>query len=467
LKKIKHWFIGELLAKTEDVFEKAKIELVFNFSVFFMVLGLLFYGNLIANGLWYHFYMITFGIFALASIPFILKYKQSLRMAANWYVIQQTITSTISLGIQEFKPDMSGPLWTLSFIIFVIFIFGVRQGLPRLIPFILLFLATVYLSSNNIIIDLGIPDDQQLPNQPFVTLIPFYLCFYLIIVFVRTNTVAQIQIKEKTAEINLKNKEITDSINYAKRIQKAVLPIDNVIEKALPNSFVLFKPKDIVSGDFYWFHQLDENSSIIICADCTGHGVPGAFMTVVGCNLLNNIIIENKVHQPKDILKTLDEHISSTLKQDQQTGHYVPDGMDLTLLKINKIENEFILCSAKRPTLVYQNGKLEEIRGNKFSLGGIRSDIKSFEEIIFPYKKGDAVYLYTDGYVDQFGGPANKKFMTKRFKETVSQLLTKPIAEQKVILDIKIENWKNWVDQQRVINEYEQTDDIQVIGIQF
>lgn len=160
-------------------------------------------------------------------------------MAGNAYVIQQTITSTISVLIQEGKPDMSGPLWTMSFIIFILFIFGVKRGLLRLLPFISIFIAILVLQTKNIVLDLGIPDSQQLPNQPFVAMVPFCLCVYLIIVFMRTNGAAERKINEQKLLVETKNKEITDSIHYAKRIQDALMPNDIYIERAM---------KDLKSG---------------------------------------------------------------------------------------------------------------------------------------------------------------------------------------------------------------------------
>jgi hypothetical protein len=233
MNKMKKWFIGDYLDKTADVFAKARIELVYQYSVFFIILGLAFYGNLIANGLWYHFYIITFACLALIAVPFILKYKQNLTLAGNWFVIQQTIVSTVSVLIQEAKPDMGGPLWTMSFILFILFIFGVKRGFLRLIPFVLVFFFVLITGTLDTPLDLGIPDSQQLPNQPIVTLVPFSLCVYIVIVFIRTNSVAEKQIQEQKTLVVIKNKEITDSIHYAQRIQKSLLPTDKYIDRKI------------------------------------------------------------------------------------------------------------------------------------------------------------------------------------------------------------------------------------------
>ena len=233
MKKLKKWFIGDYINKTENVFEKARIELTYDYTLFFFVLGLVFYGNLISNSLWYHFYVVTFACLSLSIIPFILKYKQSLTMAGNWFVIQQTLVSFASVYVQEVKPDISGPIWTMSFIIFILFVFGVKRGLLRLIPFISIFIVIMYCHTNNIVFDFGIPQTMQLPNQPFVAMVPFCLCVYLIMVFMRTNGTAEKKIKEQKTLVETKNKEITDSIHYAKRIQDALMPNNNYIERTI------------------------------------------------------------------------------------------------------------------------------------------------------------------------------------------------------------------------------------------
>lgn len=231
MKKLKKWFIGDYLAKTENVFEKARIELMYDYTLFFFILGLTFYGNLVAGGQKYHLVIVTFAMLALPTTLLILKYKQNLKMAGNWYVIQQTLVSVCTVYVEEARPEMSGPLWTMSFIIFILFIFGPLQGLLRLIPFLSVFIAILAFKSLDIRLDFGIPDDQQLPNQPFVTLVPFALCVYLIIVFLRTNNKAEKQIQRQKEEVETKNAEITDSITYAKRIQMAIMSTEKNIEQ--------------------------------------------------------------------------------------------------------------------------------------------------------------------------------------------------------------------------------------------
>lgn len=263
---------------------------------------------------------------------------------------------------------------------------------------------------------------------------------------------------ENSKEIELKQKDITDSINYAKRIQYAVLPHEETIYRSIPLSFIFYKPKDIVSGDFFWFHELNRDEYILVCADCTGHGVPGAFMTVIGSSLLNQTVIDNKITKPSEILNELDKQINFTLKQQKDTDSSVQDGMDLSLIKVNKAKNQIILTSAKRPVVFVKNNELKEIRGNKFSMGGMRTGDKVFEEIELNYSEGDVLYLYTDGYADQFGGEKGKKYSSKRLRELFSETYKLNMNEQKQKIEKSIDSWKG---------SHEQVDDILVIGIKF
>jgi serine phosphatase RsbU (regulator of sigma subunit) len=266
----------------------------------------------------------------------------------------------------------------------------------------------------------------------------------------------KIQIKNK--EIEAKNKDITDSIHYAQKIQQAVLPIEENIQRSVPLDFILFKPKDIVSGDFYWFHEINSDEYIIIGADCTGHGVPGAFMTVIGSNILNHIIIENKVFSPGKIIKQLDERITTTLKQEKEKTIKVQDGMDCGVLYVNKSKKEFIYAGAKRSAYFISENVPSEIKSSKLSVGGLRSGEKNFEEVKMNYKPDDIIYLYTDGYADQFGGEKSKKYSTKRLKEDLLKINEESLAEQKNKLENNFMSWKN---------NLEQIDDVCIIGIRF
>ncbi len=297
--------------------------------------------------------------------------------------------------------------------------------------------------------------------SPVYSVIISFTLLAFIILFSRAYSYMQLQqsrILEKNKEIESKQKDITDSINYAKRIQYAVLPHEETIYRSIPLSFVFYKPKDIVSGDFFWFHEINRDEYILVCADCTGHGVPGAFMTVIGSSLLNQTVIDNKILQPSAILIELDKQINFTLKQQNDTFTSVQDGMDLSLIKVNKATKKVLLTAAKRPSVFIKNKELIEIKGSKFSMGGMRTGEKIFDEIELDYSEGDVLYLYTDGYADQFGGEKGKKYSTKRLKELFSEMFKQSMNEQKQKIENSITTWKG---------EHEQVDDILVIGIKF
>ncbi|MCE3260896.1 MAG: rsbU 5 [Bacteroidetes bacterium] len=246
-------------------------------------------------------------------------------------------------------------------------------------------------------------------------------------------------LENKSRELEFRNKEITDSINYAHKIQVAVLPHDETIDRNIPLSFIYYKPKDIVSGDFYWFHEIDKDNYIFVCADCTGHGVPGAFMTVISSNLLNQTVIDNKIYEPAAILHEVDRLLNITLKQNSERFQGVQDGMDISLLKVNKATKELVFTSAKRPVLFIRDKQVQDIKGSN-------------------YKEEDMIYFFTDGYHDQFGGPKGKKFSSKRLKELLFQIHLLTIPEQKQKLDKEIKEW---------MGDMEQVDDMCVVGIRF
>lgn len=264
------------------------------------------------------------------------------------------------------------------------------------------------------------------------------------------------EIEDKTKELEIINKDVTDSINYAKRIQYAVLPHEETIYRTIPLSFIYYKPKAIVSGDFFWFHEINKDEYILVCADCTGHGVPGAFMTVIGSSLLNQTVIDNKITEPSKILLELDKQINFTLKQQKDNSISVQDGMDLSLIKVNKAKKEFIITGAKRPVAFIRDKQLQELKGSKFSIGGMRTDEKKFDEIKINYQEDDMLYFYTDGFTDQFGGEKGKKFSSKRLKEHFLNIHRLSVSEQKQNLDSTMKNW---------MNTLEQVDDMLVIGI--
>ncbi len=258
------------------------------------------------------------------------------------------------------------------------------------------------------------------------------------------------------SELTEKSKDITDSIKYAKRIQQAIFPTDNYLNKLLPQSFVFFEPKDIVSGDFYWVEQDEEGAIYVAVVDCTGHGVPGAFMSIVGFNLINKALLETKLNTPADILNEVNKNLTNTLKQTFEESN-IKDGMEISLCKWNKKTNEFMFAGAN--TIIYKvsNNNLEIIKGDKNPIGAFYGErLKPYTNTKITVKTNDCIYLFSDGYADQFGGEKGKKYKYKQFEEFLLNHSNLPMQEQRVKLKKEFNNWKG---------NLEQVDDVCVIGV--
>ena len=252
--------------------------------------------------------------------------------------------------------------------------------------------------------------------------------------------------------IEEKNRDITDSIQYARTVQEAIIR-RNDLSRHIQESFVLYKPKDIVSGDFYWYSK-NGTRELIAAVDCTGHGVAGAFMTIIGNSLLNQIVNGQHIYEPAEILQMLDWRVRDTLKHHemQSTAH----GMDVALCQIDWENKVLRYSGAKRPLYYIRNEELHEVKGSKYAISDSLSDhSKQFEEETMPFEPGDTFYLFSDGYADQFGGPKGKKFMVGRFKKLLLQHHQSAMDLQAEKLHIEIDQW---------MYDTEQTDDMLVIG---
>jgi serine phosphatase RsbU (regulator of sigma subunit) len=249
--------------------------------------------------------------------------------------------------------------------------------------------------------------------------------------------------------IEEKQKAIVDSINYAKRIQYTLLANDEVLKSNLKEHFVLFKPKDIVSGDFYWATKVNNKFFFAVC-DSTGHGVPGAFMSLLNIGFLSEAINEKGIYQPNEVLNYVRQRLIESISKENQK-----DGFDGTLLCFDKVTNTITYSSANNRVLLYQNNKINELEYNKMPVGQ-GEKIDSFTLQTVNANSGDIVYLLTDGYSDQFGGPKGKKFKYKQFSETLYQIAALPLSLQKEKLELAFHSWKG---------EHEQVDDVCVIGV--
>ena len=266
------------------------------------------------------------------------------------------------------------------------------------------------------------------------------------------------EVTEQKTIIEHKNIEITDSIKYAKNIQEALLPNLNEIGNLFRNSFVLYMPKDIVSGDFYWFAK-NGNTSFIAAVDCTGHGVPGAFMSIVGNTLLNEIVNDQKITAPGDILLELHKGVKVALHQSNKEFER-RDGMDITLCAITKDSDVIQYAGANRPLWIYRKHRgyeLEIIKASKFPIGGLElEENRVYQNHEIRVHEGDCLYLFSDGYADQFGGPKGKKFMLTNLQKTIFECVELPMLEQRQKLLTAFNDWKS---------DTEQIDDVLVIGV--
>jgi ligand-binding sensor domain-containing protein/serine phosphatase RsbU (regulator of sigma subunit) len=262
-------------------------------------------------------------------------------------------------------------------------------------------------------------------------------------------------VMKQKGEIELQNIEITDSINYAKRIQTSILPDINKLKDSFRDAFILFHPRDIVSGDFYWFDKLDDDKFIVVCADSTGHGVPGAFMSMIGSTLLQDIVTRKRISKPSEILSMLDKQIFSTLNQNVELG-VSNDGMDMVVCEFNVSTRHVRFASAMRPVILVLDGESFYIKGNRSSVGGESVIEKFFDDQEYYLKEGDTVYLFSDGFPDQFGGPDGKKLKIMRLKRMIEQISKLPMDAQKDAMSKFYFDWKG---------TYDQVDDVLLMGI--
>lgn len=264
--------------------------------------------------------------------------------------------------------------------------------------------------------------------------------------------------ERKLAEelVRQKNKDITDSIHYARYLQEAILPSQEGITDIFNESFIFFRPKDIVSGDFFWYGSA-KDVALVAVADCTGHGVPGAFMSVVGNEMLNVAMKDPSVTSPADTLDIVDRKVTEvfTNRRGESTAH---DGMDIGLLVWHYKEGYVQFSGAHRPLVLVRDGKAQKTPGDHFSIGGNYPGIvkTNFTEKIVKVEQGDMLYLFSDGYADQFGGKTGKKFMYKNFVRLLEKISALPIEEQNAELAKTLDEWKG---------ELEQVDDILVVGV--
>lgn len=262
---------------------------------------------------------------------------------------------------------------------------------------------------------------------------------------------SELSLLRKHKELIGQNKQIVESLDYAKNLQKAILPdltgkVDNQHE-----SMVFYRPKDIVSGDFYWTGE-NEHGTYIAAIDCTGHGIPGAMLTVMANTMLREVILNKQIADPASILEGLDQMLSQSFsKGDGTVG--ANDGFDIGLIRLK--DDQVTFAGAFRPLILIRNGQVHEIKGDRYPIGFFFEE-KVFHEHVIPLERDDRLYMFSDGYTDQFGGERNKKFTKKKFKDLLLSMDDIPMTEQSGFLSYAFSNWKQ---------QNEQTDDVLVVGV--
>jgi serine phosphatase RsbU (regulator of sigma subunit) len=264
------------------------------------------------------------------------------------------------------------------------------------------------------------------------------------------------ELEVQKALVESRNEKITDSIHYAKRIQNSILGHQSRIDQWFSGALVFFRPKDILSGDFYWFYEDAEHDvKIVIAADCTGHGVPASMMTVLGNSILNEIIIQRKIFDPDLILYELDARILETFSNDRESGHTVNDGMDVSILSFRS--GEIWFAAAKNPLLIVKDSGVETVSGSRFPIGSTQyKQKKVFEKQKIVAPEGSRLFIYTDGYQDQFGGENSTKYLSRRLREFLVGTSSLSMAAQKSALENEFDQWKG---------DARQTDDVLIVGI--
>lgn len=457
-KKLIQYFIPDHFTTNEEEHRKAKISIgvflvVAYFNINYIIISLLID---YAGGLYSQVPLLFASLISL----FLFKNKVIPKIINIFFfttcIISIAITVFFTKGYESFITP-----WIASTPIVALLVAGKRGGIITLVicSLVMTGFFCLYIEGYSF------PEGYNLKYKnvfSFTTNLGLILILYLVsIVFENTKNTALrnldeknnlLDIQKKTLEI--KQKEILDSINYSRRIQRAILPPEKTVKRLLPDSFILYKPKDIVSGDFYWVSEWG-NKVMFAAVDCTGHGVPGAFMSIVGQNILNQAVNEYGLSKPNLILNSLNKGVSRTLGTDEE--NIIRDGMDLALCALDKKQMTLEFAGAFNPLWILRNKEIIEIKGNKFPIGSFMDEENhNFENHEFKLEKGDILYVFTDGYADQFGGPKGKKFKYKQLENLLLSIYSKPSLQQQNELANVFNKWKG---------ELEQVDDVCIIGI--
>lgn len=439
---------GHLPTDTED--EKIKkstlLVMTFPFAVMGCMWGALYlYNGLLLPGL----IPFCYGILSLISVGVFLAFRRFELFRFSQILLILLLPFFLQISLGGFMPSSAVILWAVISPLGAMAFYEVKQSIMWFVAFILIITTAFFINDYlplyfNWNISRSFINGMFLMNIIGVSFIIYLLQYY----FFSKQAELKKSVEEKSAVIHENNKEITDSINYAKRIQHTLLANELLLKNNLGDHFILYKPKDIVSGDFYWATYRDDKFYLAAC-DSTGHGVPGAFMSLLNISFLNEAINVRDMVAPNEIFGYIRSKLIESISQDGGQ-----DGMDGVLVCIDKGNKKLGFAAAHNAPILIRKNTVIEFEADKMPIGkGDRAD--NFKQQIIDIEEGDTIYLYTDGYTDQFGGGKGKKFKYKQMKALLQSICNQPMNEQRKILDDIITNWKG---------DLEQTDDILIIG---
>ena len=467
MKKLKAYFVQPALDKTDDVFEKAQINLTFDLTFAFMILYVMMLGHNLSIKTSFAFDAVNyFSLLGIVGCLPILRLTKSYKKAAFTFWLTGFIVSTSMIFLAKGESDLQFGVWHSFSIVIAFSLVGRTVGLLNAVYLIVMTILIVLNSLNGWeMFDIGLDRGIEVEQDPVPVAIPMIAVTYIMFQTLRTRNKAQAVMAEQKdletehrIELERKNLEITDSITYAKRIQSALLPNNSKWQKNLPNSFVVYLPKDIVAGDFYWMEKVGD-TILFAAADCTGHGVPGAMVSVVCYNALNRSVREFGLTDPGEILDKTRELVMAEFAESEEG---VKDGMDIALCSIeldtdHSRSAQLKYAGAHNHLWLLKKGdsEIQEFKADKQPIGNFYNPQPFNTHQVF-LEEGDQVFIFSDGFADQFGGEKGKKYKAKRFKQFLSRIGDKKVQEQKATLIKEFEDWKG---------EIEQLDDVCIIGV--
>jgi len=391
-----------------------------------------------------------YGILSLVSVAVFITFKNFRFFRFSQLLLILVLPFFLQLSLGGFIPSSAVIIWSLICPLGALAFYAVKQSIPWFGAFLFVVAAAFFV--NDLLpnhFNWHLSDEfitrMFLMNSIGVSFIVYLMQYY----FFNKQAGLKKAVEQKSWEIQENNKEITDSIKYAKRIQYTLLANEELLKKNLPEYFILYKPKDIVSGDFYWATSRNDKFYLAAC-DSTGHGVPGAFMSLLNISFMNEAVNERNITSPNAIFDHVRKRLIESISQ--EGGQ---DGMDGALVCFDKEKKKLSFAAAHNAPILIRKNAVIEFDADKMPIGkGERVD--NFKQQVIDTEPGDLFYLYTDGYTDQFGGPKGKKFKYRQMKALLQSICMQPLNEQKKILDAVINNWKG---------DLEQTDDILLIGI--